>query len=310
MRRLIFGCDLKQLFLCGALKMDPRSFPLHPATLFMLPVYCLQRDRDLLLPWREKENQSDLAINHCGEEYCFTKECRHVSVSFHFYFAKTLTEAGGVFFRWYSFSKMILWQLGCRSDTADLTLSRKSFLSLVLVVMWRFWPVISSWRLPPAHHSCHPENTRGTEEGRGKERRGWKKWGGCFSYSLSEVRRTERATVLEATETQPFVLCLSHMQTHTHTHAHTHTQTWPPLPHFLTAEFVQVLSMSAVDGCGGGGVWGLVWTSARRQRKKEEGVEKKGAIGRQSRSYFIISRHVPSKWLKILFFNVYVTKMC
>lgn len=27
-RRLIFGCDLKQLFLCGALKMDPRSFPL------------------------------------------------------------------------------------------------------------------------------------------------------------------------------------------------------------------------------------------------------------------------------------------
>lgn len=63
MRRLIFGCDLKQLFLCGALKMDPRSFPLHPATLFMLPVYCLQRDRDLLLPWREKENQFDLVIN-------------------------------------------------------------------------------------------------------------------------------------------------------------------------------------------------------------------------------------------------------
>ena len=53
MRRLIFGCDLKQLFLCGALKMDPRSFPLHPATLFMLPLYCLQRDRDLLLPRRE-----------------------------------------------------------------------------------------------------------------------------------------------------------------------------------------------------------------------------------------------------------------
>lgn len=97
MRRLIFGCDLKQLFLCGALKMDPRSFPLHPATLFMLPVYCLQRDRDLLLPRREKENQSDLAINHCGEEHCFTKECRHVSISFYFYFAKTLTETGGAF---------------------------------------------------------------------------------------------------------------------------------------------------------------------------------------------------------------------
>lgn len=96
MRRLIFGCDLKQLFLCGALKMDPRSFPLHPATLFMLPVYCLQRDRGLLLPWGEKENQFDLAINHSGKEYCFAKECSHVSVSFYFYFAKTLTEAGGV----------------------------------------------------------------------------------------------------------------------------------------------------------------------------------------------------------------------
>lgn len=67
MRRLIFGCDLKQLFLCGALKMDPRLFPLHPATLFVLPVYCLQRDRDLLLPWRGKENQLNSAINHLSE---------------------------------------------------------------------------------------------------------------------------------------------------------------------------------------------------------------------------------------------------
>lgn len=96
MRRLIFGCDLKQLFLCGALKMDPRSFPLHPATLFMLPVYCLQRDRDLLLPWREKDNQFDLAINHSGKESCFAKECSHVIVSFCFHFAKTLTEAGAL----------------------------------------------------------------------------------------------------------------------------------------------------------------------------------------------------------------------
>lgn len=68
-RRLIFGCDLKQLFLCGALKMDPHSFPFHPAALFMLPVYCLQRDRELPLPWRDREkNQFDLVINHCGEE--------------------------------------------------------------------------------------------------------------------------------------------------------------------------------------------------------------------------------------------------
>lgn len=95
MRKLIFGCDLKQLFLCSALKMDPRSFPLHPATLFMLPVYCLWRDRVLRLPWREKENQFDSAINHRREEWCFTKECRHVSVSFCFYFAKTLTETVG-----------------------------------------------------------------------------------------------------------------------------------------------------------------------------------------------------------------------
>lgn len=93
MRRLIFGCDLKQLFLCGALKMDPRSFPFHPAALFMLPVYCLQRDRELLLPWREKENQFDLAINHRGEEKCFTKACSHVS--FCFYFAKALAQTGG-----------------------------------------------------------------------------------------------------------------------------------------------------------------------------------------------------------------------
>lgn len=97
MRRLIFGCDLKQLFLCGALKMDPRSFPLHPATLFVLPVYRLQRDGDLLLPRREEENQFDLAINHCGEEYCFTEEYHRVSASFCFYFAKPLTETGGAF---------------------------------------------------------------------------------------------------------------------------------------------------------------------------------------------------------------------
>lgn len=32
--------------------------------------------------------------------------------------------------------------------------------------MWWFWPVISNWRLPPAHHSCHPENTR---RGEGKK---------------------------------------------------------------------------------------------------------------------------------------------
>lgn len=57
MRRLIFGCDLKQLFLCGALKMDPRSFPSRPATLFMLPVYRLRRAGEPLLPRREKENQ-------------------------------------------------------------------------------------------------------------------------------------------------------------------------------------------------------------------------------------------------------------
>lgn len=57
MRRLIFGCDLKQLFLCGALKMDPRSFPSRPATLFMLPVCRLQRAGEPLLPRREKENQ-------------------------------------------------------------------------------------------------------------------------------------------------------------------------------------------------------------------------------------------------------------
>lgn len=87
MRWLIFGCDLKQLFLCGALKMDPRSFPLHPAALFMLPVYCLQRDRHLLLPWRDRENQLYLVINHFAY--------RRVSVSFYFYFAKTLTETGG-----------------------------------------------------------------------------------------------------------------------------------------------------------------------------------------------------------------------
>lgn len=60
MRRLIFGCDLKQLFLCGALKMDPRSFPSHPATPFMLPVYRLQRDGELLFPGeREKETERE-----------------------------------------------------------------------------------------------------------------------------------------------------------------------------------------------------------------------------------------------------------
>lgn len=45
---LVVSCDLKQLFLCGTLKMDPCSFPLHLASLFMLPVYSLQWDRDLL----------------------------------------------------------------------------------------------------------------------------------------------------------------------------------------------------------------------------------------------------------------------
>lgn len=97
MRRLIFGCDLKQLFLCGALKMDPRSFPFHPAAPFMLPVYCLQRDESCSSPERERkrENQSDLAINHGAEEKSFTKECCHVSVSFCFCVAKTLAQTAG-----------------------------------------------------------------------------------------------------------------------------------------------------------------------------------------------------------------------
>lgn len=87
-------------------------------------------------------------------------------------FCKDLDRNGRCSFTWYCFFYMTLWQLRFCSDTADLTLSRKSFLSPVLVVMLRFWPVISSWRLPPAHHSCHPENTRKRrrEERRGEER--------------------------------------------------------------------------------------------------------------------------------------------
>lgn len=54
-RGLVVSCDLKQLFLCGTLKMDPRSFPLRLASLFMLPVYSLQWDRDLLPTGERKE---------------------------------------------------------------------------------------------------------------------------------------------------------------------------------------------------------------------------------------------------------------
>lgn len=60
MRRLIFGCDLKQLFLRGALKMDPRSFPSHPAAPFMLPVCGLQRDEGCSSPEREREREINL----------------------------------------------------------------------------------------------------------------------------------------------------------------------------------------------------------------------------------------------------------
>ena len=54
-KRLIFGCDLKQLFLCSALKMDPRSFPLHPATLFMLPVDSSEGQRPTSFPGERKK---------------------------------------------------------------------------------------------------------------------------------------------------------------------------------------------------------------------------------------------------------------
>lgn len=59
-RRLIFGCDLKQLFLCGALKMDPRSFPIRPAAPFMLPVYRLQRDESVSPPETETEREKSI----------------------------------------------------------------------------------------------------------------------------------------------------------------------------------------------------------------------------------------------------------
>ena len=72
---LIFGCDLKQLFLHDALKMDPPSFPLYPASLFMLPLYRLQWYTDLLLCQRRRENRLQPAINHFhyevqGQHYC------------------------------------------------------------------------------------------------------------------------------------------------------------------------------------------------------------------------------------------------
>lgn len=110
MRRLIFGCDLKQLFLCGALKMDPRSFPFHPAAPFLLPVYCLQRDESCSSPEREKEseNQSDLAINHSAEEKCFTKECECLLLLL------CGSDLGTV--RWKSFSWTTPWRPGCCNE--------------------------------------------------------------------------------------------------------------------------------------------------------------------------------------------------
>lgn len=71
MRRLICGCDLKQLFLCGALKMDPRSFPSRPAALFMLPVSVFrgpQRRRATPFPGREgKSMPAPLSITSAKE---------------------------------------------------------------------------------------------------------------------------------------------------------------------------------------------------------------------------------------------------
>lgn len=84
-RRRMFRSDLKQLFLCGALKMDPCSFPLHPATLLMLPILCFQRDKHLLLPPREKENQFHLAISQ--SRWNRTQPCKYG-----FYFCKDVDE--------------------------------------------------------------------------------------------------------------------------------------------------------------------------------------------------------------------------
>lgn len=227
MRRLIFGCDLKQLFLCGALKMDPRSFPSHPATLFMLPVYCLQRDRELLLPRREKENQC-----HCRNQspqwrivvYKRMQSCKCLLLLL---FCKDLGTNGSSC-TWNCFFRMTLWQQGCCFDTAGLTLSRKSCSEPpVLVAMWRFWLVVTNRRLPSVRHSCRPHmRDRGEERRGGDETRGKSMYVDLFCSQVSEGN----CCVTEASVTQSFVPFLylhvtGYASKYKHTSSHKHQST-------------------------------------------------------------------------------------
>ncbi|KAK2844112.1 hypothetical protein Q5P01_010771 [Channa striata] len=62
--------------------MDPRSFPLHPATLFMLPVYGVQRDTDppCSIPAKTKEIDST-RISCCKVNGTFCKRMQSDSKS-------------------------------------------------------------------------------------------------------------------------------------------------------------------------------------------------------------------------------------
>lgn len=66
MRRLVVSCDLKQLFLCSALKMDSCSFPLHLASIYVASLYSSVGQRPTSY-WREEENHVNLALNHCSK---------------------------------------------------------------------------------------------------------------------------------------------------------------------------------------------------------------------------------------------------
>lgn len=122
-RRVTVPFDLKQLFLCGALKMDPCSFSLHLATLFMLPVNGLWWNGDLLLS-KERERKSIWsAEKHCRFTwFSYTlQSCEEFLLALAFWHSQ-LKE--GLF----SASK---WELllhnGMRCDNYDVTLTLQSW---------------------------------------------------------------------------------------------------------------------------------------------------------------------------------------